>query len=131
MDGCPTRRPQVLADLSDAVVKTMLSGQAIERYTDRRPGSCFDMFGIDIMFEDLPNPLFGQSAGNNSGTHACAHPVPPDILFWIQARLVFSIGIIIITSVMSIVREFERLRFRRGQGTQSRRSAPSSRTCSS
>ena len=36
----------VLAEVEDAVVKVVLSGQAKQPFAYRRPGTCYDMFGI-------------------------------------------------------------------------------------
>jgi hypothetical protein len=42
---------RALAAIEDAVVKVILSGQAKGRFSPRVGGSCFDLFGVDVLLD--------------------------------------------------------------------------------
>ena len=45
------------AKVEAAMVKTVLAAQALQRLPKRRPGSCVDLFGFDVMFDTALNPF--------------------------------------------------------------------------
>lgn len=52
-----------------ALIKTVLAAQALQRLPHRHPGSCLDLFGVDVMFDQNLRPYVQIGCFYHSSAH--------------------------------------------------------------